>query len=145
MLSQFAVEIPTLPVSRLIQYLKGCWDILSYRRAAEKGRQAFDTHMVYRETFLQIQMRLHQHLIPKNCINGIRQSKSRSIRPQWRKSERPEQNHDLRCQSGPSAKGSVIFSGGDSSKNYGQTNNDCRFLIFTLTSVLHQRRMLAGR
>ena len=31
------------------------------------------------------------------------------------KSERPEQNRDLRCQSGPSAKDSVIFSGGDSS------------------------------
>ena len=35
------------------------------------------------------------------------------------KSERPEQNQDLRCQSGPSAKNSVIFSGGDSSKNFG--------------------------
>ena len=35
------------------------------------------------------------------------------------KSERPEQNRDLRCQSGPSAKDSVIFIGGDSSKNYG--------------------------
>ena len=35
------------------------------------------------------------------------------------KSERPEQNQDLRCQSGPSAKDSVIFSGRDSSKNYG--------------------------
>ena len=35
------------------------------------------------------------------------------------KSERPEQNQDLRCQSGPSAKNSVIFSGGDSSKIYG--------------------------
>ena len=35
------------------------------------------------------------------------------------KSEGPEQNRDLRCQSGPSAKDSVIFSGGDSSKNYG--------------------------
>ena len=34
------------------------------------------------------------------------------------KSERPEQNRDLRCQSGQSAKNSVIFSGGDSSKNY---------------------------
>ena len=30
------------------------------------------------------------------------------------KSERPEQNQDLRCQSGPSAKDSVIFSGRDS-------------------------------
>ena len=35
------------------------------------------------------------------------------------KSERRKQNQDLRCQSGPSAKNSVIFSGGDSSKNYG--------------------------
>ena len=35
------------------------------------------------------------------------------------KSERPEQNRDLRCQSGPSAKDSVIFSGGDSSKIHG--------------------------
>ena len=35
------------------------------------------------------------------------------------KSERPEQNRDLRCQSGPSAKDSVIFSGGDSAKNNG--------------------------
>ena len=35
------------------------------------------------------------------------------------KSERPEQNQDLRCQSGPPAKNSVIFSGGDSSENCG--------------------------
>ena len=35
------------------------------------------------------------------------------------KSDRPERNQDLRCQSGPSAKDSVIFSGGDYSKNNG--------------------------
>ena len=35
------------------------------------------------------------------------------------KNGRPERDQDLRCQSGPSAKNSVIFSGGDSSKNYG--------------------------
>ena len=35
------------------------------------------------------------------------------------KSERQKQDQDLRCQSGPSAKNSVVFSGGDSSKNYG--------------------------
>ena len=35
------------------------------------------------------------------------------------KSERQEQDQDLRCQSGPSAKKSVIFSGGDSSNIYG--------------------------
>ena len=37
------------------------------------------------------------------------------------KSGRPERDPDLRCQSGPSAKDSVIFSGGDSSKNCGAT------------------------
>ena len=35
------------------------------------------------------------------------------------KSERRTQDQDQRCQSGPSAKNSVIFSGGDSPKNYG--------------------------
>ena len=35
------------------------------------------------------------------------------------KSGRPERDPDLRCQSGLSAKDSVIFSGGDYSKNYG--------------------------
>ena len=35
------------------------------------------------------------------------------------KSERQEQDQDQRCRSGQSAKNSVIFSGGDSSKNYG--------------------------
>ena len=35
------------------------------------------------------------------------------------KSERQKQDQNLRCQSGPSAKDSVIFSGGDFSKNYG--------------------------
>ena len=61
------------------------------------------------------------------------------------KSERPGQNQDLRCQSGPSAKDSVIFSGGDSLNNYGAANNDCRSLIFTLTSSLRQQPLLAGR
>ena len=35
------------------------------------------------------------------------------------KCERQKQDQDLRCQSGPSAKNSVILSGGDSSKDYG--------------------------
>ena len=34
-------------------------------------------------------------------------------------SERQKQDQDLRCQSAPSAKDSVFFSGGDSSKNFG--------------------------
>ena len=50
--------------------------------------------------------------------------------PTVEKSERPEQNQDLRCQSGPSAKDSVIFSGGDSSKNYGADQQRLQILDF---------------
>ena len=45
----------------------------------------WDTHGVLGNVFLQIHLHLHQHLILKNCINGIRQPRSRSIHPQWRK------------------------------------------------------------
>ena len=41
--------------------------------------------MVHRETFLQIQLSLHQLLILKNWINGVRQLRSRFIRLQRRK------------------------------------------------------------
>ena len=61
------------------------------------------------------------------------------------KSERRTQDQDQKCQSGQSAKNSVIFSGGDSSKNHGQTNNDCSFQIFISTSSLRQQPSLAGR
>ena len=43
------------------------------------------------------------------------------------KSDRPKQHRDLRCQSGPSAKDSVIFSGGDYSKNYGAETTTADF------------------
>ena len=56
---------------------------VSLRR--KEGPPSIWDALVYRETFLQIHMHLHQLLILKNCINGIRQSKSRSIHPQWRK------------------------------------------------------------
>ena len=38
-------------------------------RREGRGRQAFGTHMVHRETFLQIQMRLHQHLITQRIVS----------------------------------------------------------------------------
>ena len=123
MLNQYAVDIPTLPVnqclSHLIQFVEECQAVLLECRAAEKGRQAFGTHMENRETFLQIQLRPLQHLILKNCINGIRQSKSRFTHQQWKR-EKKTPVQDQRYQSVPSAKDSVIFSGGDSSKKYGE-------------------------
>ena len=62
------------------------------------------------------------------------------------KNENQTPVQDQRCQSGPSAKNSVIPSEGDSLKNFlGQTNNDCRFQIFILINSPHQQRLLAGR
>ena len=123
MLNQFAVAIPTLPVdqclSHFIQYLRGCCDILSNRRAAKKGRQAFgDTHGFSGNVFAD-----PRASSSAPYLQELRQWNSSVEEPLHsstvEKSERPEQNQDLRCQSGPSAKDSVIFSGGDSSNNYG--------------------------
>ena len=61
------------------------------------------------------------------------------------KSERPERNQDLRCQSGPSAKKSIIPCEGDSSKNYGADQQRLQISISILTSSLHQQPLLAGR
>ena len=140
------MEIPTLPVdqchSHLIRYLKGCWGLHSYRRAAKKGRHAFGTHMVYRETFLQIHMHLHQHFIHKNWIHGVQQLRSRFTCLQRRK---VKDHNKIEIWDASLDRQPKIQSSSDSSKNYGQTNNDCRFLISTLTSSLHQQPLLAGR
>ena len=58
------------------------------------------------------------------CPQGLNSTWKKTIEEQIHmstaeKSGRPERDQDLRCQSGPSAKDSVIFSGGDYSKNYG--------------------------
>ena len=61
------------------------------------------------------------------------------------KSERPEQIQDLRCQSGPSAKNSVIFSGGDSSKNYWADQQQLQISDLHFDKFLHQEPLLAGK
>ena len=66
---------------------------------SRKNGPPIGTHMVYRETFLQIHRRLLQHLIRKSRIHGVVQ--------------------DQRCQSGPSARNSFVPSEGRFSKNYG--------------------------
>ena len=101
-----------------IRYLEGCLDILSLRRAAEKARQAFGTHGISGNVFANPHASSSapypQELNPWGTTNEEPLHMSTA-----EKSERPEQNRDVRCQSGPSAIDSVIFSGGDSSKNYG--------------------------
>ena len=124
MLSRFVVEILMLPVhldcSPDILHLKGCWSQPSYRSDKMKSRQIFGIHPVYQETFLHIHKFLRQLYIFRNwTLLGRKLLKNRFTCLQRKKSERPERDPDLRCQSGPSAKNSVLFSGGDSSKNYG--------------------------
>ena len=123
MLNQFAVEIPTLPVDQchspphpipegMLRH-----SFVSPRRK-ERPPSIWDTHGKSGNVFANppasssapYPQELHQ------WNSSIEEPLHSST---VEKSERPEQNQDLRCQSGPSAKNSVIFSGGDSSKDYG--------------------------
>ena len=108
MLNQFAVDIPTLPVDQCL---------LSSRRDATNGPPSiWDTHGIsgnvladpHASSSAPYPQELHQ------WNSSVEEPLHSST---VEKSERPEQNQDLRCQSGPSAKDSVIFSGGDFSKN----------------------------
>ena len=99
---------------------EGLLSLHSYRRAAKKGRRTFGIHMVNRETFLQNPQASSSAPYPQELNSTWRKTTEEPIHMSTaEKSESPEQNRDLRCQSGPSAKDSIIFSGGDSSKNYG--------------------------
>ena len=112
MLNQFAVEIPTLPVDQCLSH-----SFVSPSRR-EGPPSIWDTHGISGNVFANpdasssapYPQELHQ------WNSSIEEPLHSST---VKKSERQEQNQDLRCQSGPSAKDSVIFSGGDSSKNYG--------------------------
>ena len=72
------------------------------------GRQSLGTHMEYRETFLQIQQRFLQHLIRRSRTLGSLMDQNTRHHMWWVRSQTPVQ--DQRCQSGPSAKNSVITS-----------------------------------
>ena len=81
------------------------------------GRQVFGTRMVYRETFLQIQQHLLQHLIRRNPWSSHISEQIHSSPAVKNENQTPAQDH--RFQSGPSAKNSVFPSEGRFSKNYG--------------------------
>ena len=59
MLNQYAVDNPYVTSQPVFFPLHVLWECL----AEKTVRQTFGIHMVYRETFLQIQQRLLQHLI----------------------------------------------------------------------------------
>ena len=123
MLNQFAVEIPTLPVdqchSHLIQYLKGMLRHSCVTPSRREGPPSiWDTHGISGNVFANPDASSSAPY-PQELNQWISSIEEPLHSFTVEKSERPEQNQDLRCQSGPSAKDSVIFSGGDSSKNYG--------------------------
>ena len=122
MLNQCAVDNPTLPVnqcfSHLSETLAECQAVLWECRAATMGRQALGTRMVYRNVFAN-----PDASSSAPCQQELNPWSSSTEEPLHsstvEKSERRTQDQDQRCQSGQSAKNSVIFIGGDSSKNYG--------------------------
>ena len=59
--------------------------------------------------------------------------------------QNPDTALDPRCQSGPSARNAFDPNEGRFSKDYGQTNKNCRFRIFILTNSLLQQHLLVGR
>ena len=97
-------------------------DVEAFFRIAKPQRRAakhFGTHMVYRETFFANPAASSSAPFPQELNQWNSSTEEPLHMSTAEKSERPEQYRDLRCQSGPSAKDSVIFSGGDSSKNFG--------------------------
>ena len=123
MLNQCAVDIPTLPVdlchSHLIQFLVECEAVLQECRAAKMGRQAPGTHMENRESFIANPPASSSAPYPQelNPWSSHMSEPIHSSPAEKNESQTPAQ--DQRCQSGPSAKSSVLPSEGDYSKNYG--------------------------
>ena len=120
MLTQFAVEIPMLPVdqchSHLIQYLKDSF-VTPCRR--EGPPSISDTHGISGNVFANPDDASSSAPYPQE-LNQWNSSIEESYHSSTvEKSQRQQQYQDQRCQSRPSAKNSVIPSEGDPSNNYG--------------------------
>ena len=100
--------------------LKDYWSQPSYRSDKMRSRQISGIHPVHQETFFAHPQTSSSAPYPQELNCTWKKTIEEPIHMSTaEKSGRPERDPDLRCQSGPSAKDSVIFSGGDSSKNYG--------------------------
>ena len=82
------------------------------------GRQAFGTHMVHRDVFAN-PAASSSAPYPQELNPWSSRTEEPLHSSTVEKSDRQTQDQDQRCQSGPSAKNSVIPNEGDSSKNYG--------------------------
>ena len=82
------------------------------------GRQAFGTHMVYRETFVKIRLRLLQHLIRRNWIHRVQACQNRFTYQRRRrvKAKRQFKIRDASPDRQPEIQSSSVR---ETSKNYG--------------------------
>ena len=123
MLNQYAVEIPTLPVdqclSHLIHFLKECKSRSIGMPSRREGQPSiWDTHGISGNVFAN-PVASSSAPYPQE-LNPWSSSISESIHSSPAvKDENETPLQDLRCQSGPSARNSVVPSEGDSLKNYG--------------------------
>ena len=123
MLNQYAVDYPTFPVNQRYSHLFAIpGGMLSRSLGMPSHREGppsiWDTHGISGNVFVDpvasSSAPYPQELNPWETTIEEPLHMSTAEKSEWQK-----QNQDLRCQSGPSAKDSVILSGGDSSKNYG--------------------------
>ena len=96
------------------------------------GRQVLGTRMVYRETFLQIQRRLLQHLIRKSQTHGSLMYQNTHHHMWWVKAKHPFRLRDASQDRQPEIQSSPVSE--DFQTVMWQTNKDCRFQIFILTN-----------
>ena len=123
MLNQFAVEIPTLPVDQCHfpphpipeEMLSRSFGVPTRR---DGPPSIWHTHGISGNVFVNPDASSSAPY-PQELNQWSSSIEKPFHSSTVEKSERQKQDQDLRCQSGPSAKKSVIFSGGDSSNNYG--------------------------
>ena len=96
------------------------------------SRQVFGTRMENRETFLQIQRRLLQHLIRKSPILGFQMCQNTHHHMWWVRAKHPLRIRDASQDRQPEIHSSLVRD--DFQRIMGQTNNDCRFQILNLTN-----------
>ena len=146
MLNQYAVDNPTLPVnqcfSHLIQILVECCRSLGMPSRKNEPPSIWDTHGISGNVFAN-PTASSSAPCPQESHPWSSNVSEHTSPHVLSESQTPVQ--DQRCQSGPSARNSVIPGVGDFQRIMGQTNNDCRFQIFISTNSLHQQHELVGR
>ena len=121
-LNQYAMDIHTLSVNQClshpIQFLVECSTVLWECRVAEKGPpNIWDTHVFSGNVFVNPDA--SSSAPHPQELNPWRSSTEEPLQSSTvEKSESQTPVEDQRCQSGPSAKSSVIPGKGDSVKNY---------------------------